>query len=274
MLIDTHCHLDFYKFDNDRDKVVSRAKTAGITHILNPGLNLSSSQRALKLSEKFPEVFAAVGVHPNDSSMWENGTESSLRKIAGHPKVVAIGEIGLDYYRDRSPQDVQVHVFRKQLELADELDKPVIIHVRDPNDGEHKAMQEVIKILVNWLDGVSRNTPSLLEHPGVLHSFSGDEKAARQAIELNFFLGFTGPVTYPKADQLRSVVASVPLEDILIETDAPFLTPQQFRGKRNEPAHVKYIADKIAQIHGTSLEEVGDITSENATRLFNWPATQ
>ncbi len=263
MLVDTHCHLDFNSFDEDRESVINRATDAGVVRILNPGINLESSQAAVHLSERNAEVFAAVGVHPNDALTWEGETLTHLTSLANHPKVRAIGEIGLDYYRDRAPRDLQKRIFREQLDLAAEQDLPVIIHSR-------QAMADVIDILKEWQIGMVDTRPGLASRPGVLHSFSGDERDAKEAISINFLIGITGPITFLNAADLRDLVIRLPLEKVLIETDSPFLSPHPKRGKRNEPANVKLVAEKIAELHQEAYNTVTEITSTNASRLFKW----
>jgi TatD DNase family protein len=263
VLVDTHCHLDFNSFDEDRDQIIDRAREAGIIRILNPGINLKSSENALKLADQYPEVYAAVGVHPNDGSSWEAGTISKLRELAAHSKVIAIGEIGLDFYRDRTPRDLQKIMFQEQLDLAAELDLPVVIHTRD-------SIDEVLNILAVWCEGLAESQSKVLERPGVLHSFSGDLEEAGQATGLKFLVGITGPVTFRNAKELQDLVIRLPLQDILIETDAPFLTPHPYRGKRNEPARVKLVAEKIAGLHQEAYNTVTNFTTANAARLFQW----
>lgn len=263
MLVDTHCHLDFNRFDSDRDQVISRARESGLERMLNPGINLGSSRAVVNLSEKYAEVYAAVGVHPNDGLSWDSRTLRRLRELSNHPKIVAVGEIGLDFYRDRTPKELQIRIFIKQLELAAELTLPVIIHSRD-------AMAEVLEILTDWHKGLVNSHSVLADRPGVLHSFSGDEKFAEQTRMLNFFIGITGPVTFRNAKDLQDLVIRLPLQDLLIETDAPFLTPHPRRGKRNEPSNVKLVAEKIAELHQEAYNTVTEITTANATRLFKW----
>lgn len=257
MLVDTHLHLDFHQFDDDRDAVVDRATEAGVTQMITIGTDLPSSRAAVALAERYPGVFAAVGVHPNDGADWDaSETPAALRALAAHPKVVAIGEIGLDYYWERVPHDHQARVFRAQLELAAELDLPVVIHDRD-------AHADLMTILRRW---VSDATPR--RRRAVLHFFSGDRSMADEALALGFFLGVDGPVTYKNASELQALVAGLPLDRLLIETDAPFLTPQPFRGRRNEPAYVVEVARKVAELQGRSLGEVARQTTHNAQVLF------
>lgn len=263
ILADTHCHLNFTTFDEDRAAVLERARQAGLRKILNPGIDLTTSQAVVELAEAHAEVYAAVGVHPNEGANWDNATLSSVRSLATSQKVVAIGEIGLDYYRDRVSPQVQKRIFQMQLELAGELELPVVIHNR-------QAGKDVMNLLENWCLQLAHNSPGLAARPGVLHSFSEDFSLAQRAAELNFFIGITGPVTFKNAPVLEKVVAEMPPSVLLIETDAPFLTPHPHRGQRNEPAYVRFIAEKIAAIKSMTPDTIAAKTSENADRLFNW----
>ena len=263
MLTDTHCHLDFDWFDNDRVQVITRARAVGIERMLNPGITIKSSENAIKLADEYPEVYAAVGVHPNDGLSWDKKSISILRELASHPKVVAIGEIGLDYYRDRTPKDLQKRIFLEQLHLAAELDLPVVVHCRE-------AMGDMIEILFGWKAKLDESLSSIAKFPGVLHSFSGNMQEGEKIRNSNFMLGLTGPITFENAMTLQDLVIRLPLSSILIETDAPFLTPHPYRGKRNEPANVRYVAEKIAQLHDVPLENVVKATTANAKTLFNW----
>ncbi len=276
MLTDTHCHLDFNKFDSDREAVLERAIQAGVERILIPGLTLTSSLSAVKLAESHPMLYAAVGIHPTEASNVESQTSDvglspldDIRKLAQHPKVKAIGEIGLDYYWDTAPHDIQQYVLKEQLDLAAELHLPVVIHFREKGDAaDGPCAADLMKILEEWVAGLRSRKSPLAERPGVLHSFSGSRGTAERAIGLNFYIGVTGPLTYRKERQ--ELVASLPLERLLIETDAPFLAPHPHRGKRNEPAYVRLIADKIAFVRSDTTEQVATATSENARRLFAW----
>lgn len=263
MLVDTHCHLDFNSFDEDRDQVLTRSWEAGLDKILNPGIDLTSSRAAVKLAESYERVYAAIGVHPNEALSWNGDSLADLRELAENPKVVAIGEIGLDYYRDRSPVDLQKHILREQLRLASELNLPVIIHNRN-------ATHDVLEILGDWQAELASAGSPLAERPGVLHSYSDTEKPALQAISMHFYIGLTGPVTFRNAPELQQVVASLPLDHLLVETDAPFLAPHPHRGKRNEPAYVQLVAKKIADLHRMDFSGVSRITTANAARLFLW----
>ena len=260
MLVDSHCHLDFSKFDSDRDAVVQRARDAGVGIILNPGYDLESSRRAVTLSEQYDEVYATIGVHPHQAKTVDRGVIDSLRELAVHPKVVGIGEIGLDYYRDLSPREVQRQALREQLSLAAELDLPVIVHSRE-------AHEDVMFILAEWASCAQPGTRSALSR-GVLHAFSGDRAMASGAAALGFCVGVAGPVTFAKASALQALVADLPLAQLLIETDAPYLTPHPYRGKRNEPALVALVCAAIADLKGISARDVAEATMENGQRLF------
>ena len=270
MLTDTHCHLDYNKFDMDRADVIARANDSGLIRMLVPGLNHKSSKEALRLAESNPSVYAAVGFHPTDLEEFSAQTFDEVKEIAGHPKVVAVGEIGIDYYwvKENEKRAIQRDVLKQQLQFAKEINKPVIIHMREENDAWFgEASVDLMKILEEWQSSLQG---SLAEKPGVLHSFNGNIETAQKALALNFYLGITGPVTYKNADQKREIIRQLPITKILIETDSPFLAPMPFRGKRNEPAYVRHIADKIAEIHLKSPAEIAAITTANAARLFAW----
>ena len=272
-LTDTHCHLDFDKFDSDREAVLERAARAGVEHILIPATSWTSSLSAVKLAQSHSMLSAAIGVHPTEAETWNESTRNELQVLAvSSSKVLAIGEIGLDYYWDTAPHDVQISVLKEQLDLAAELELPVIIHFREKGDTpDGPCAADLLETLEEWTGRLERGKSPLVGRPGVLHSFSGSRNTAERAIGLNFFLGVTGPVTYRKDRQ--ELIASLPLERLLIETDAPFLAPHPQRGKRNEPANVRLIADKMALLHSREVEEVAAITSGNARRLFGWKET-
>ncbi len=265
MLTDTHCHLDLDAFDLDRPAVIERALQVGVTRILVPGVTVESSRRALALAGEYPALFAAVGIHPTDLVSLDDRTLAVLRTLAENPKVAAIGEIGLDYYwvTDPEKQAQQREALRAQLTLAHDLHKPVVLHAREKDDAvQGPCAEDLISILEQW----TQPSPA----PGVLHSFSGSLETARRALELGFYIGVTGPVTYKNAAYRREVIAAIPLERLLIETDSPYLAPHPYRGKRNEPAYVTHIADKIAQIQSRTPQEVVAVTGTNAARLFSW----
>ncbi len=271
VLTDTHCHLDFHKFDHDRDVVIRRAEEAGLVRILIPALSVASSLSAVKLAGSHSMLVAAIGVQPNESLTWDNASIPALRELAIDPKVVAIGEIGLDYYWDAAPHDHQQLVFKKQLDLAAELELPVIIHLREKGDAtDGPCYEDALHILEKWIAGLGPEKEALIKNPGVLHSFSGSIETALHAIALNFFIGVTGPVTYKNAKYKQEMFSRLPLDRLLIETDAPYLAPHPHRGKRNEPAFVFEIADKIAQLQSRNQEEVAAMTTANAARLFSW----
>jgi TatD DNase family protein len=251
-LVDSHCHLDF--IEGDTDGLVASARQAGLVGIINPGTSLKTSQAAVALAERHAMVYAAVGVHPHDASTFDHETVAALRELAAHPKVVAIGETGLDYYRNYSPHDAQQRAFEAQLELAAELGLPVIIHNRD-------ATEDTFARLRDWSSVTNGRR-------GVLHSYSAGPEWLEQAMSLGFFIGISGPVTYPKAGQLQQVAQEVPLDRLLVETDAPFLTPVPFRGRRNQPAYVQYVAEKIAALRHVPVEQLGQQTTQNVIRLF------
>ena len=272
-LTDTHCHLDLAKFDADREAILSRAKAAGIIRILVPGLNLKSSQAAIRLADSHQEVFAAVGIHPTDLQDYSDQTALEAGSLADHPKVVAVGEIGLDYYwiKDESQRRGQQDILKRQLLFAGSISKPVILHMREDQDAwSGQASADLVEILYEWHNELMQANHPLGKSPGVLHSFNGDLSTAQRALEMNFYIGVTGPVTYRNADKKRDLIRQVPLERLLIETDAPYLAPVPHRGERNEPAFVCHIADKIAEIHSISPAEVAAITTRNAARLFAW----
>lgn len=260
---DTHCHLDFDRFDKDRDQVLERAWMAGVVWILNPGIDPLTNQTAIDLAHVHPKrINAAVGIHPNFGKPWTSDTLSELREQALQPGVVAIGEIGLDYYRQHTPYDQQRTMFTEQLALAAELGLPAIIHNRDSTD-------DLISILQTWQHGLIESGHPLAKRPGVLHSFSADFDTAQTAIELNFYIGISGPVTFNNAADRKAITQNLPLDHLLLETDAPFLTPHPHRGRRNEPAYIPLIAKEIARLHNVSTKDVAEITYANARKLFN-----
>lgn len=260
-LIDTHCHLNFESYDPDRADILRRARLAGVAHIIIPAIDLPSCRQALALADRNKGVYAAVGIHPNSCSGFVASHIDDLRALAHHQSVIAIGEIGLDYYWDKCPQASQQRALEAQLDLAAQLQLPVILHNRE-------AANDLMAILEAWAPTV----PSELHNRrGVLHSFSASLEVAQLAIELGFYTGFTGPLTYKNADELRAVAATIPLDRILIETDGPFLAPQQRRGKRNEPAFLPFINAKLAELRGVSAEAMARQTSANAKQLFALP---
>jgi TatD DNase family protein len=248
-MIDSHAHLDFSPFDGDREAVIERAEEAGVVAILNVGADLASSRAAVALAEQYTFIYAAVGVHPHDAVMVTAAVLCELRALARHPKVVAVGEIGLDYYRDLSPRPVQRRAFASQLALAAELELPVVVHSRE-------AHGDVLAVLREW-DGI-----------GVLHSYSAGPERLEEVLGLGFSIGISGPVTFPKANRLRAVAAAVPLDRLLVETDCPYLTPVPYRGRRNEPAYVSYVVEAVARARGGLARAVARATADNARRVF------
>ena len=256
-VVDSHCHLDQQQFDADREVVIRRAVESGVAHIINPGVDLSSSHAAIGLAQRHESIYAAVGVHPHEARTLDAAGLDELKALARSPKTVAIGEIGLDYYRDLSPRDAQRRAFQQQLELAAELDLPVIVHDRDAHD-------DVLAMLREWHSSLDTRRSTF----GVLHSFSGDAAMAERAIELGLYIGVGGPVTYQNAHRLREVVSALPLERLLIETDAPYLTPHPRRGQRNEPAYVCQVARAVADVKGLAVDQIAAQTTANAGFMF------
>lgn len=269
-LTDTHCHLNFKNYQEDLPDILDRARAAGLYRILVPAIDLVSSREILTLVDSDPILYAAVGIHPNSGTSWNSKTLDSLRELAEHPRVVAIGEIGLDYYRDRTPRDIQRDILIDQLQLALEMDLPVILHVRNKSEEDRSCIEDLLSILEDWIAAAEPPFSKRSHLPGVIHSFSGNSNESQRALRAGFYIGITGPVTFKKADQLRDVVKEIDVSRLLIETDGPFLAPQPFRGKRNEPAHVRYIVDKISEVKGLPLETTARQTAENAACLFQW----
>lgn len=258
-LVDAHAHLDGNRFEQDRDAVVSRAQTAGVQAILTAGTDVESSRISIALAEQYDPVYAAVGIHPNNTSGSTMEDIAVLREIASHPKVVAIGEIGLDYYRDWAPKEKQREMFAAQLDLATGTGLPVCIHARD-------SLDDILAMLAEWRD---RGMPP---KPGMLHCFSGTIDQAQTAVDLGMYISLGGTLTYKNNEYLHEVARHIPLNRILTETDCPYLSPQPVRGKRNEPAHVVHVADTIALLRGEEVAKVVQVTGEAARTLFGIPA--
>ncbi len=252
MLIDTHAHLFFENFNNDTDEVINRAKENDVDYIVVPATDLVTAKEAIKLAEKYEMIYACVGVHPHDTKNWNDSLISEIKKLAKHPKVIGIGEIGLDYYYDFSPKEQQIKAFKSQLDLAIKLELPVVIHNRDSD----KDMMDIIQSFCGT--GLKAQ----------FHCFNGSLTDALELIQMNHFISFTGNITFKKNDGLREILKRTDLNHLMLETDAPFMTPVPFRGKRNEPANVKIVAEKVAEIHSLSVEEIGRITSLNTFRFF------
>ena len=252
MYVDTHCHLHFDSFTADREQVIQRAIQSKVNYLITLGTDLESSEASIALADKFAVVYAAIGVHPNDAAKAEKDYLKKIVKMLENDKVVAIGEIGLDYYRDYTPRKMQHEIFREQINLAREHHLPMVIHNRDAHDDLKSVLKE----------------ERAADIGGVLHSFSGSPQFLKEVLDMNFYVSFTGVVTFTNADYYK-LIDAVPLQQLLLETDSPFLAPVPFRGKRNEPSYLKYSAEKISKIKNISLDELSEITTENAKSLFN-----
>lgn len=252
MLIDTHCHLDFKDFDNDRDDVINRALKAGVTKIINVASSIEGSHRSVELANRYDMVYATIGVHPHDAKSVTDSVISELKSLAKDKKVMAIGEVGLDYYRNLSPKEDQVSVFKKFIYLALDLDLPLIIHARE-------ADRDALDILKSEKRKALR---------GVIHCFSGTADFMKECLDIGFFISFTANITFKKADDLRIVARDIPPERLLLETDAPFLAPQAMRGSRNEPAYLTHLVGEWSRLLDLSKDDVARITTHNANSLF------
>jgi TatD DNase family protein len=273
MLADTHCHLDMDRFDQDRQRVIQRARDAGLTRFLIPALNQASAEKSLRIAEQNPDIFVAIGIHPTEFQSGNTKQVEKLRSLLPHERVVAIGEIGLDYYwePDSSRRAGQRDLLQLQLELAREFGLPVVVHLREQSDAEGgSCSSDMLAILSAWIGSLPAGQEGLASRPGVLHSFSGSADMAQAVVKLGFRIGITGPVTFPKAETRRGIVSVLPLQSLLLETDSPFLAPVPHRGQRNEPAFVAHIADKIAGILSRTPADIAVATSDNAARLFAW----
>ena len=247
LFVDTHAHLQWDSFDCDRENVLDRAREKGVSRIVNIGFDVAGSVKGVGLAEKHEGLFATVGIHPHNASTLNEETVDTLRELSTNPKVVGIGEIGLDYYRNLSPKSVQRKAFEVQLALAEELNLPVVVHDREAHD-------DVLQALLGFKGKIK----------GVMHCFSGNKELARRCVDLGFFISFAGNVTYPKACGLQEVAEWIDLKKVLLETDCPFLSPQEMRGKRNEPSFLPLIAEKIANLKRMSVDDLAEITTRNA----------
>ncbi len=252
MYIDTHTHLFLNNFDGDRDEVIKNALDAGVKYMLVPGTDIETSKQAIILAEKYSFIYATVGIHPHDTKDWDDAWIDELRELAKHKKVVAIGEIGLDYFYDFSPKAKQHQAFEKQIQLALELELPIVIHNRDSNN-------DIMDFARKF-----KETPLKAQY----HCFAGTIDNARELVEMGHYISFTGNITFKKADSVREVLSKVSVENIMLETDSPFLTPVPHRGKRNEPKHIPLIAEVVAKTHHLRVEDVARTTSWNAYKLF------
>jgi TatD DNase family protein len=264
--IDSHCHLDMLPrwvegeltpeaVSQEIDQAIQRASDAGVEWILNPGSTWDETPDVLAVAERHPHVFASVGIHPHEADSWDDASYERLKALAAHPKVLAIGEIGLDYYYAHGSREAQHRAFREQLRLARELALPVIVHTRDAEDDTVAILNE---------EGATY---------GVIHCFTGTTALAQTTLEMGFYISFSGMVTFKKSEELRATAAVVPLDRLLIETDAPYLAPPPHRGKRNEPAYVVKVAEALAEVHGVGLAEIAERSTENALRLFKFQGT-
>ncbi len=253
MLVDSHCHLDFNDFEEDFEDILARAKAAGVTALLNAGNNIDELDKQLALSEKYPFIYAAVGVHPHNASEYENIKAADFIAKAAHKKVVGIGECGLDYYYDYSPRETQIKVFREQIIAAQETGLPLIIHTRDADDDT-----------ISVLDEMYKQKP----FTGEIHCFSSSKKLADFALSIGFYISASGIITFNKSQDLREIFAEIPLDRLLVETDSPFLAPIPQRGRRNEPSFVRYTAEQLARLKDINFEELAQITSDNFYKLF------
>lgn len=253
MFIDSHAHLDDERFDEDRDELIRGLAYRGVSRVINPGTDVDTSKRCIELSENYEPIYAGIGIHPHEANKVRDDYLEVLASMADKTKVVAIGEIGLDYYYDFSPREVQKRVFVEQIELASELGLPIIIHNRD----SHEDMMDILRGNRGLLSG------------GVMHSYSGSWEMAKIILDLGLYLSLGGPVTFKNARKSVEIAEKIPLDRLLIETDSPYLTPVPYRGKRNDPGNVGLVAEKIAEIRGMKVEEVGRITTRNAIKLFN-----
>ncbi|HHY46796.1 MAG TPA: TatD family hydrolase [Firmicutes bacterium] len=259
-IVDTHAHLDHEDFDPDREAVIERARQNGVRIILAVGYDIQSSERAVEFAGRYEGVYAVIGIHPHDAKDAPDDAIDRIRTLASHQKVVAVGEIGLDYHYDLSPRDVQRSVFISQLRLARELGLPVVIHDREA----HGDVMEILK-------GEGVPGGGLSGRYGVLHCFSGSLEMARECIKMGFYISFGGPVTFKNARRPKEVAAAVPQDRLLVETDCPYLAPTPHRGERNEPAFVRYVVEELAHLRGTSFEDIASVTTQNAIRVFGIP---
>jgi TatD DNase family protein len=257
-IVDTHAHLDMGAFDKDREEVIARALNSGVSTIITVGTNLESSKKAMGLAERHPQILAAVGFHPHDTSSVKKADIANLAEIAKHPRVVAIGETGLDFYRNYSPREKQLEVLKWQLDLTDELKLPIIIHCR-------QAEQDMLALLHVW---TSHHKGPQEQGLGVIHCFSGDSSAARQYLDMGFYLSLAAYVGYPGSRSAKDVIKNIPNDRLLVETDCPFLPPQTHRGQRNEPAYLPITVEVLAKIREVPLETVAKETTQNAHHLF------
>ncbi|MBU1727162.1 MAG: TatD family hydrolase [Candidatus Omnitrophica bacterium] len=249
-MIDTHCHLDFPEFDPDRDEVIRRAKEAGIDFIINAGSSLQNSISSVELARRYENVYAAVGIHPHDADTFDKNTLDAIIELAKKDKVVALGEIGLDYFKNFSKKENQLPAFVSLIKVAKDIGLPLIIHSREAKADTLRILKEAMPV------------------SAVVHCFSGDEEFLKSCLDLGFFVSFTCNLTYKKAQNLRDLVKQAPLDRLMLETDAPYLSPEGQRGRRNEPANVRLLAELVAEIRGVSLDDIARATTDNAKKFF------
>lgn len=251
-LFDTHCHLMDDQFDDDLGEVIRNARDAGVSHVVIPAVDVASAHRAIAIAQQYDGVYAAVGIHPEAAKDVPDGDFDVIRQLAMHPKVVAIGEIGLDYYWDAAPRPEQQAVLRRQIEIAKRVKLPVIIHNRE-------STEDILTVL---------ESSGAAEVGGIMHCFNETIEVAKTCLDMSFYISFGGPVTFKRADDVRAVAAQIPSDRLLVETDSPYLSPHPYRGKRNEPARVQLIAQQVADVRGESFEAIAACTTENAFRIF------
>ena len=252
MLIDSHAHLEMPEFKRDLEAVIHRARQSGVEYIFTIGTEKRDWTRTLEIARSYPFIYAILGVHPHHVKEMDDQTYPTLRQLCREEKVKAYGEIGLDFFRNLSPREVQIKRFREQIALAKELGLPIVVHDRE-------AHQEILEIL---------KSEKAEECGGIIHCFSGDGEMAKQCLEMGFYISIPGSITFNNSERFREIVRSLPLDSLLVETDAPFLTPMPFRGKRNEPSYIRYTAEKVAEVKKISFEKVAEVTTENAFRVF------
>ena len=256
MLIDSHAHLEMPDFKRDLEQVIQRAKESGVGYIFTVGTEKKDWRRTLEIADSHPSIYAILGVHPHNAKEIDDQTYPTLRENCRNEKVKAYGEIGLDFFRNLSPRDVQLKRFREQIGLAKELGLPIVVHDREA----HRETLEILR---------SENAKGC---GGIIHCFSGDYEMAKACMDMGFYISIPGSITFKNAERFREIIMRIPLESLLVETDAPFLTPEPFRGKRNEPSYVRYTAQKVAEIKKVSFEKVAEVTSENALRVYRLKA--
>jgi TatD DNase family protein len=261
MFIDSHAHLEGKQFANDREQVIARARESGVTNIvaIGNGDGPANFDCGIQLAEKYEFMYATIGIHPHEARLADEAAFDRMAELARHPKIIAWGEIGLDYFYDHSPRDLQKQVFSKQMELAASARLPIVIHCR-PSDGSNNAWDDCLHLIDEQWKSTGLG--------GILHCFTGTWAEASRALDMGFMISFAGNVTFPKAQQIRAAALQVPLDHMLIETDSPYLAPVPHRGKRNEPAFVKETARRLGELRGLSMEDVGELTSRNFYRFF------